>query len=189
ARAGIRSLLRRLNAGGQTVIHVTHDYEEALALASRVGVLENGRVVQVGTPAEIFHHPKSLFIANFVGIKNFFRGQLLTDNDGTRFETSGCVFFLSDNEAQGTGCVIFESDAVTISPTEPHGSARNVFEGTVGEIEPVIKGFEIAVDIGVRIYATITQTSRERLAIAPGQNVWISFKSTAIRFVPDEVLA
>jgi molybdate/tungstate transport system ATP-binding protein len=67
----------------QTIIHVTHDYEEAIALADRVAVFENGKIIQVGEPTDIFHHPKSDFIANFIGIKNFYRGRLEKSDLGT----------------------------------------------------------------------------------------------------------
>ncbi len=187
ARAGIRSLLRRLNAAGQTILHVTHDYEEALALASRVGVLEKGRIVQIGAPDEVFHHPRSRFVAGFVGIKNFFRGRLEGDRDGQRFETPGARFVVATEEAAGSGCIVFESEAVTVSIEEPHGSARNVFHGTVAEFETVKRGVELAVDIGVSVYALITQASLESMAIATGRDVWVSVKSTAVRFLPDEV--
>ena len=54
------------------MVHVTHDYEEAISLASRIGIMEHGKIVQIDTPQNIFHHPKSEFVADFIGIKNFF---------------------------------------------------------------------------------------------------------------------
>ncbi len=53
----IRRMLRRLNRNGQTIVHVTHDFGEAISLASRVGVMHNGRIIQEGTPEEVFTHP------------------------------------------------------------------------------------------------------------------------------------
>ncbi|MBE0679786.1 MAG: ATP-binding cassette domain-containing protein, partial [Bacteroidales bacterium] len=69
----IRRMLRRLNRSGQTIIHVTHDFGEAISLASRVGVMHNGRIIQEGTPLEVFNHPVNRFVARYAGIKNFFR--------------------------------------------------------------------------------------------------------------------
>src|SRR5690606_19929105 len=69
----IRRMLRRLNRNGQTIVHVTHDFGEAISLASRVGVMHNGRIIQEGTPDEVFTHPANRFVARYAGIKNFFR--------------------------------------------------------------------------------------------------------------------
>ncbi|MCU0410490.1 MAG: ABC transporter ATP-binding protein, partial [Bacteroidales bacterium] len=74
----IRRMLRRLNREGQTIIHVTHDFGEAISLASRVGVMHNGRIIQEGTPLEVFNHPVNRFVARYAGIKNFFRATFIT---------------------------------------------------------------------------------------------------------------
>ncbi|MCK4349485.1 MAG: ATP-binding cassette domain-containing protein, partial [Candidatus Krumholzibacteria bacterium] len=78
ARSGMRALLRRLNRSGITMVHVTHDYEEAIALATRIGVMERGTIVQTGPPDEIFRRPASEFVASFIGIRNFFPGVLIS---------------------------------------------------------------------------------------------------------------
>ena len=71
-RQGLRSLLKRLNTEGQTIIHVTHDYEEAMVLAGKVAVLDQGRIIQSGPADQVFHHPESEFMARFTGVKNYF---------------------------------------------------------------------------------------------------------------------
>jgi len=70
-REELRELQRRL---GQTTVYVTHDQEEALALSDRIGVMNEGRVLQVGTPEEIYLRPKNRFVAEFVGLANFLEG-------------------------------------------------------------------------------------------------------------------
>jgi|WetSurMetagenome_2_1015567.scaffolds.fasta_scaffold01925_12 ABC-type Fe3+/spermidine/putrescine transport system ATPase subunit len=72
-RLELRSLAKDL---GLTTIHVTHDQEEALVMADRIAVLRQGRIVQVGTPGEVFDYPVSPFVANFVGQSNFFTGRI-----------------------------------------------------------------------------------------------------------------
>jgi molybdate/tungstate transport system ATP-binding protein len=185
AKAAIRSLLRRLNADGQTIIHVTHDYEEALALASKVAVLEATSICQIGTPDEVFHHPKSSFIANFVGIKNFFHGELAACEGVATFRTQGVEFTVSTDAPTGRGAVIFESKDVTLSPDEPHGSARNCFQGTIVDVEPIHLGFEVCVDIGVHLYASVTKASMDQMELRNGKPVWIGFKSTAVRYIEE----
>jgi ABC-type Fe3+/spermidine/putrescine transport system ATPase subunit len=77
-RAELRYELRRLASDlGLTVIHVTHDQEEALSIADRVVIMKGGRVVEVGKPAEIYHSPQSLFTENFVGETNLLEGTIM----------------------------------------------------------------------------------------------------------------
>ena len=81
SRPQIRTLLRQIKARGQTIVHVTHDYTEAVSLGTDIAVMEDGRIAQRGSIDEIFQHPKSEFIAHFVGIRNFFKGQLQPAKD------------------------------------------------------------------------------------------------------------
>ena len=186
SRTAIRALLRRLNLAGQTIIHVTHDYHEAFALATRVAVLENGQIAQLGTPDEIFHHPKSRFVAEFVGIKNFFHGVVEMHDGERRFRSPSLEITLPESTPTGYGCVMFSSHDVTLSVEKPHGSARNVLHGRVVDIEPVPGGLEVSVDVGIVICALITRSSLKELTIAAGLSVWLSFKATSVRFISAE---
>ena len=77
-RAELRYELRKLASDlGLTVIHVTHDQEEALSIADRVVVMKSGRIIEVGKPSDIYLSPKNLFTANFVGETNFLEGKVL----------------------------------------------------------------------------------------------------------------
>jgi spermidine/putrescine ABC transporter ATP-binding subunit len=73
-REELRSLQRRL---GKTSIYVTHDQSEALALSDRIAVLSHGRIEQIGSPAEIYEHPASAFVAEFIGSSNMLRGRIV----------------------------------------------------------------------------------------------------------------
>ena len=186
SRTAIRSLLRRLNLAGQTIIHVTHDYHEAFALATRVAVLENGHIAQLGTPDEVFHHPKSRFVAEFVGIRNFFHGVVEIHDGERKFQSPFLELTLPESTPLGYGCVMFASHDVTLSVEKPHGSARNVLHGQVVDIEPVPGGLEVSVDVGTVICALITRSSGRDLAITAGLPVWLSFKATSVRFISAE---
>src|SRR5664279_2713315 len=69
----LKRLLRNLNKAGQTIIHVTHDYCDAVSLAKRVGVIHNGKIIQEGSVNEVFNNPANRFVARYAGIRNFFR--------------------------------------------------------------------------------------------------------------------
>ena len=185
ARTGMRALLRRLNRNGMTMIHVTHDYEEAISLATRIGVMEHGTISQVGTPGEIFRRPASEFIARFVGIRNFFPGRLLRQggSDEAAFELSGLNLVIMSDARQGDGYAVIRSEDVTVSIEQSSSSARNVFEGTVTDIFPARLGVEVIVDIGVEIAALVTAESIGRLGLECGSRVYVSIKASAVRFI------
>ncbi len=82
-REGLQRELARVHRElGTTTVHVTHDFEEAVALGDRIAVVNEGRVVQVGSPEEIFRRPGSEFVARFVGVRNIFRGEIRPGEDG-----------------------------------------------------------------------------------------------------------
>ncbi len=180
AKARMRTLLRKLNADGQTIIHVTHVYEEAIALADQLGIIEEGTLVQTGAPETVFQHPTSRFAARFSGVKNFYRGTLEhIGGDLARFRTGGVDMELETDASEGTGCMILRSQEVFLSPAQPESSARNYFRGTITDIEPVRLGVEVHVDIGVPMVAHITTESRHALNLQIGQGIGLGFKASA----------
>lgn len=137
ARTDMRRLLRELNAGGMTMIHITHDYEEAAALASRIGVMEQGRLVQVDTPQNILLHPRSEFVARFIGIRNLYRGVITHRRGGTvEFTGEGIRLEVLESAADGDAVALIGSDEVAITVSPPSSSARNVLAGTIVEVVP-----------------------------------------------------
>jgi ABC-type Fe3+/spermidine/putrescine transport system ATPase subunit len=82
-RARLRSEIRRLQQDlGITTIYVTHDQEEAMVLSDRIAVMNTGMVLQIGTPVELYEHPDSLFVADFIGTSNLLPGEAVEIRDG-----------------------------------------------------------------------------------------------------------
>jgi len=189
SRPQMRALLRKINAKGQAIVHVTHDYTEAVSLGTHIAVMEGGRIAQTGTIEEIFQHPKSEFIARFVGIRNFFKGQLEKPHDGEanlrEFRTGKLGFSVLTDSPGGFGFVCVRSEDVTICNTASRTSARNNFEGTIMDIVPAGVGVEVIVDIGVEVAALITAESVKTLELRCGKKVWVSFKASAIQYVEE----
>ncbi|MCU0639358.1 MAG: ABC transporter ATP-binding protein [Candidatus Krumholzibacteria bacterium] len=199
ARSRMRALLRKLNRKRMTVIHVTHDYEEAISLGTRMGIMEGGRVVQVDSPERIFMYPRSEFVARFTGIRNFFRGRIRREGAaggaGTSgaagevveaiFESGPMVFHVTTDLASGPGTAVIRSEDVTISALPPQSSARNVFEGTIIDICRSRPGTEIVIDAGRELAALVTPDSVERLGLAVGARVYASMKATAIQVLEE----
>jgi molybdopterin-binding protein len=183
-RGEIRSLLRTINREGQTVIHVTHDYEEAISLADTIAVVNDGTIVQTGTPEEVFAHPKSEFVAHFIGIKNFYKAKIHKDSSGIYAVTGENIpIKLGPGEYSGNGFVMIRSEDIILSKEPFESSARNVFSGRVTEIVPTRSGTEVAIDIGLALYALVTEQSAGQLGIREGSPVQVTFKATAVRFI------
>jgi ABC-type Fe3+/spermidine/putrescine transport system ATPase subunit len=92
-RNELRYEIRRMTKDlGLTAIHVTHDQSEAMAISDRIAVMKKGRVVQIGTPNELYMNPQSLFVAHFIGESNFLEGYVLgMNNDGVTIDIRGGI--------------------------------------------------------------------------------------------------
>jgi molybdopterin-binding protein len=184
-RGEMRSLLRKINQTGQTIVHVTHDYEEAAILANRIGVIESGRLVQTGTTDEVFHHPKSEFVANFVGIRNFFEGDLKGNGDSLKiFSTAGHELLLLSEDYDGQGHVIIRGEDIILSEVEPDSTAVNKMKGTVTGIEPARVGVEVFIDCGIVFSSLVSKESIQKFSLETGKEIWMSFKASAVKFIP-----
>jgi molybdopterin-binding protein len=166
---------------------VTHDYEEALSLTNRTSIIEKGRIMQSGTPGEVFHNPKSPFVANFVGISNFFRGKLLdTDIDPELkiFETSGKQILLTSSEEPNTeGHIILPGNAIIVSGEKLNSSAVNNFQGVIKDFYQTKLGIDVVIDIGFDLTSHITNHSWSDLQFYIGKSVWVSFKASSVNFL------
>src|SRR6478609_7543651 len=125
---------------GITFIVVTHDQDEAMALATRIAVMDHGRVIQVGTPSEIYEFPQTRFIADFVGTTNLFEGTVTTIAPGqVRLdcdETGGelAVDDVARVQAGQRVWVSLRPEKIRITRHLPEGDGGNVLKGTVWEL-------------------------------------------------------
>lgn len=184
-RRDMRLLLRNINSQGQTIVHVTHDYEEAALLADRIGVIENGTVVQTGTPGEVFLHPASEFVANFAGIRNFFEGKLIGSGSSLKqFVVRDKKISVLTAEPAGKGYITLRAEDITLSGNRTDSSAANSFYGTVVSVDPAGLGVEVTVDAGIKLCALVSRESAAGMGISRGSAIWASFKATAVKYIP-----
>ena len=185
-KSEIRLLLKELNRKGYTIIHITHDFDEAVRMADRVSIINKGKVLQTGTVKEVFNRPKSKFAANIAGINNFYKGELfeITGSKTKKLVINDKVsFFVLTEEKSRFGFVIIRSEDVIISEKFHSSSARNNFKGIVTNICYTSLGIEVETDIGVKILAVITETSLKNLDIQENKEIWVSFKASGIKFI------
>ena len=186
-KTGLRGLLRQINRSGKTMIHVTHDFMEAATLANKVAVIENGRLAQMGTPEEVFRHPKSEFVARFSGIKNIFPCRIESDpaepNLRKAFLGEGLGIFFLGNESEEQGFVMIPQEDIVLSENPLESSARNQLKGIVREAYLSGNGLEVVIDAGVELLASLSRQSFEKMGITQGKTLWVSFKASAVRFL------
>lgn len=183
-KAELKILLKKINREGITIIHVTHDYEEAISLASKIGILENGKLIDFGEPENIFRNPKSKFLASFVGLKNFLHGKLVSteQNEIKYFHTKNdfCISCLTDLE-DGECFFSIQPEEVSLSLKKEEGSNRNNFQGIIVDITKAKIGYEIIVDVGLHFVSLISKSALDSLKLKIGNQVWISFKASACK--------
>lgn len=176
----VRRLLRRLNKRGLTIVHVTHDYREAVSLASEVGVIHNGRIIQSGTPVDVFNKPVSRFVARYAGIRNFMR-VTFERNDGSwnAITAGGSRIGLPPGSYPDAGLLLLRSDDIVYSTIRLAGEHENVLEGLVTDVLRTETGFELSVDTGEVFYVDVTSGSFGSDPVTEGAKVWIGFSSQA----------
>ena len=185
-KSEIRVLLRQIHRGGQTIMHVTHDYEEALSLGNRIAVMDHGSILQSGTPDEVFHHPRNGFVAHFIGIRNFIPSKIKMFGGLPFAETQGGMKIrLGSGQENLEGFVMIRGEDIVLSAAALDSSASNMFEGRVEEIIATPNGFDICVDAGDKLHALITGVSLEKLGIREGMRLWLNFKATAVKFIEE----
>ncbi|MEV4019606.1 ABC transporter ATP-binding protein [Nonomuraea angiospora] len=171
-RLEIRSQLRRHLADfdGATVL-VTHDPLDAMVLADRLIVIENGAVVQQGTPAEVARHPRTDYVARLVGL-NLYRGVA----DGARVKVGELLFSTTEHLA-GPVFVAFPPAAVALYRTRPDGSPRNLWQARIEGIERHGDNVRVHLDGPITAFADITPAALADLDLTPGQQIWASVKA------------
>ncbi|WP_078894732.1 ABC transporter ATP-binding protein [Streptomyces sp. NRRL S-1022] len=180
-RLEVRVQLRRHLAEFEAVsVLVTHDPLDAMVLADRLVVVEHGRVVQQGTPADIARHPRTDYIARLVGL-NLYRGQAAGHT--VRLEAGPAI--TTTEELSGPVFVAFPPSAVTLFRDRPSGaSARNLWRCEVAGLET--HGDQIRADLGgeLALAADLTTLAAADLDLHPGASVWATVKAAQTHAYP-----
>ncbi|WP_188196167.1 ABC transporter ATP-binding protein [Nonomuraea sp. SYSU D8015] len=178
-RLEIRSGLRRHLADfdGATVL-VTHDPLDAMVLADRLIVVENGAIVQQGAPAEVARRPRTDYVARLVGL-NLYRGL----GDGARIKV-GELAFSTIEQLDGPAFVAFSPAAVALYRTRPDGSPRNLWQAVIDGIERHGDNVRVHLDGPVAAFVDITPAALADLDLTPGQRIWASVKATETHAYP-----
>lgn len=175
----VRQLLRRVLRDRAAII-VTHDVLDALLLADRVVVVENGHVVEDGPTSRVLSRPRSPFAARIAGL-NMVRGSL--DGHGVRDPDGLLIEGLADQPvAQGEPAVaVFRPSAVGVYRHPPGGSPRNVLPVTITELEP--RGEQVRIR-SIQLSADVTAPAAAELDLVPGTSVIFTVKASEVVIYP-----
>ena len=183
-RRGMRGEMRRLLGSLPCVtVFVTHDPMEALAFGDQIAVLEDGRATQVGDRDDLLRHPRSAYVAEFLGL-NRFVGRVVSRSGGVAQVAcdGGTLSVVDPGEGDDVLVVVAPREIVlSLSREKPAGSALNVFSGVIDELTPEPpNGERMRVRIGSRppLVAEVTRASAESMGLAAGIAVYASFKAT-----------
>jgi molybdate transport system ATP-binding protein len=177
----VRAELRRQLIGlGVPTVLVTHDPVDAMVLADHLLVLEAGRVVQRGTPADVARHPASDYVGALVGL-TLLRGQA---TDGSVTLDNGGVLHVADVTLSGRVLVAVRPESVSVHRLAPEGSPRNVWHGTVADVTDLHGRVRLDVVGPPDLAVDVTAAAVADLQLRPGSAVWLSLKATDLEVYP-----
>ncbi|PTM93448.1 ABC transporter ATP-binding protein [Mycoplana dimorpha] len=177
---------------GTTFIVVTHDQDEAMTLASRMGVMRDGRLVQVGGPRDLYEFPADRYVAQFIGAVNLFDGVLIEDEPGharMRCEEAGCVIHVGHGVTGTLGQTVhlaIRPEKINLAHDRP-AQDENVTPGTIDEVAYLgnLSVYQVRLDTGRLIHVTLPNLDRhEGNVFEIGNRVYCSWGPASAVVLP-----
>lgn len=201
-REDLRRVVESLSA---TVVIITHEHSEALALAQRVAVVQDGSVVQIGTPEEVFTRPQNAFVADFTGAETIWHGESVACEEGLctiRTEAGVLVQAIAETTVGHKVVLAIRPEDVALAPPvdespASRSSVRNQWCGVVdsltlaGPLVRVVVKLDCTPGVSPvfggegEVISLITRASAEELEMEPGRRVSASVKATALHVLAD----
>ncbi len=174
----LHDIIREKNV---TIVMATHDMAQGQHLATKIGVLLDGELNQVGSPSEIFTSPENQRVAEFVGIDNMLPGTLIEHNDNLlTIDVIGNHIQAVSNHSIGNDVyVLIRPEDITFSLSKNVTSARNMLQGAITKLTPVGALMRLEIDCGFPLLGLVTRSSASDLELEIGKEVYASFKVTA----------
>jgi putrescine transport system ATP-binding protein len=179
-RFELKELQRRL---GTTFVIVTHDQDEAMTVADRIGVMSNGKLAQVGAPVDIYERPASRWVAGFVGDVNLIEGHVtavypsfvMVERDGLRMRVAHAPV------APGPIAVALRPEKIRLMHAVPDGAFENSAAGTVTDIGYLgtVSHYKVRLDDGLVLKAAAMNEQPLARTIRVNDRVWLSWTPEA----------
>ena len=176
SRTDARRLLQEQRGDGLARILVTHDAVDALTLADRILVMENGRVTQIGTPDELVAMPRTMFAAEILGL-NPLRGRLV----GQVLDLGNMTLTVGAHEcSDGAVLAVIRPRSVSLHVAQPEGSPRNVWTSSIAGVDRSVDRVRVRLAGPLPIAVEVTHGGFEALGLCEGDTVWASVKASEI---------
>jgi molybdopterin-binding protein len=176
----LREELRRIHSfTGTTMVHVSHSFNEALLLGSRMAVMNRGEIVQVGEPGEVFRKPGSKFVADFMGVRNVFQGKSVIEGEIAYVNVNG-LRVASSTMKDGDVFMSIRPEDILLFPGYIESSALNSFRGRIEDISDTGTVVRIKVNAGIPFTVAVTRRSLLDMSLRTGMEVFLTFKSTDV---------
>jgi ABC-type Fe3+/spermidine/putrescine transport system ATPase subunit len=178
-RAQLKETHEKLNI---TMLHVTHDFEEAMSVADNIVLLNHGKIAQTGKPAEIFYHPASEFAAHFTMARNIFPGKITGNSDSGKVFCTGDLEITASSDKTTAGFAVIRPEMIRLISAGPEEKV-NLFSGKIKSIDD--RGTNILVTVeGPAVFAVLLPRQQfEQLSLVPGSAVFLSFAPAAVHLI------
>ena len=163
-----------------TTLHITHDFEEAIILGDRIAVLGEGRIVQIGTPEQIFRHPNSEFVAGFVKTRNIFEGEVSDSSNGQGIFCVEEAKLAVVTPHRGKLHASIRPEDIIISKEPPPSNTLNCLQGTITRIADHGSVIYLTINVPPEFTCLILHRSLEELGLEENQQVFITFKASDV---------
>ncbi len=177
-----QELLRIHKMQKTTIIHVTHSFEEAFALADRIAIMHDGTINQIGTPDEVFRKPNSRLVADFVGVENLFHGISVIRDDLSEIIVNGLTLF-SATLREGAVSVSIRPEDIVLSKGPVRPSSRNSFSGELLEVIRMRSTVKLVVDSVILFRVVLTKRAFEDMELSVGMKVHLTFNTFAVHII------
>jgi len=177
-------LVRIQERVGITFLMVTHDQEEAMSMATRVAVMNQGRIAQIGAPRDVYESPANRFVADFLGAVNLFDGVVVAQNGAVvRIDSSeaGAPLAVAQKATPGsTVAVAVRPEKIALGLSPPEGAAT-VLAGTVESVSyrGEASTYRVALSTGKLVRVTLANKAREAGEFRAGARVFLSWRADA----------
>ncbi|UCD09632.1 MAG: ABC transporter ATP-binding protein [Dehalococcoidales bacterium] len=159
-----------------TTIHVTHSFEEAVALGDRIAVIIDGEILQVGTPEEIFLYPQSEKLARFLMTRNVFSGEITRDSNGNKVFTVDGTRIIVNTELEGRSHISIRPENILLSKEPVDSPRNNCIEGTVRRIVDRGTITHIKVDVPPEFTCLALRRTMKELDLTENDRIYLTFE-------------
>lgn len=178
----LKALLRNLNRKGQTIIHVTHDFEEAISLATKAGIMNSGRIIDQGSVESVFYFPKNEFTARFCGYRNFFYAESVQVGK-VRINENVSLVIENILGASQKVAVLIPEDSIEISDHPFSNDSANIFPAEITDITRNRTGFLAETQIGIKLFVQVDSSFIKKNENLTQKSFWLSVMPQNIKII------